>query len=184
MKAAFAVHLSLISWYCMPDDPVHLFLGWLIIYFLVEQQDLSYQFTAPWETWTHLKVCNSLTLQNYGLQHDCWVGLTLHSKKKWRDSWIFFYQTFHGPGLGKLFPARASLVSDISAGDRKSLNLYLQCSVWRQWPIMCCFIFVTYHQQLEQSKQISQNIEHCLAIHKNRRIDSHVGYLLIFGINC
>jgi len=30
-------------------------------------------------------------------------------------------------GLGKLFPARESLVSDIPAGDRKSLNLYLQC---------------------------------------------------------
>ena len=39
----------------------------------------------------------------------------------------FFYQTFQGLGLGKLFTARESLVSDIPAEDGKSLNLYLQC---------------------------------------------------------
>jgi len=38
----------------------------------------------------------------------------------------FFDQTFQGLGLGKLFPARESLVSDILAGDGKLLNLYLQ----------------------------------------------------------
>ena len=38
----------------------------------------------------------------------------------------YFYQTFQGLGLGKLFPAWESLVSDIPAGDGKSLNLYLQ----------------------------------------------------------
>jgi len=37
-------------------------------------------------------------------------------------------KTLQGLGLGKLFPARESLVSDILAGDRKSLNLYLQCN--------------------------------------------------------
>jgi len=40
----------------------------------------------------------------------------------------FSDQTFLGLGLGKLFPARESLVSDILAGDGKSLNLYLQCT--------------------------------------------------------
>jgi len=46
-----------------------------------------------------------------------------HTVKKIRDSWIYFDQTFQGLGLGKLFPARESLVSDILAGDRKSLDL-------------------------------------------------------------
>jgi len=41
----------------------------------------------------------------------------LHTKKKLLDSWFFFDQTFLGLGLGKLFPARESLVSDIPAGD-------------------------------------------------------------------
>ena len=40
----------------------------------------------------------------------------------------FFDQTFPGLGLGKLLSARESLVSDISAGDGKSKNLYLQCT--------------------------------------------------------
>jgi len=34
--------------------------------------------------------------------------------------------------MGTLFPARESLVSDILAGDRKSLNLYLQCTHCKQ----------------------------------------------------
>jgi len=34
-----------------------------------------------------------------------------------RDSWICFDQIFLGLGLGKLYPARGSLVSDIPAGD-------------------------------------------------------------------
>jgi len=54
----------------------------------------------------------------------------LYTVKKLRDSWIFFDQTFQGLGLGKLFPARESLVSDIPAGDRKLLNLYLQCETY------------------------------------------------------
>ena len=41
----------------------------------------------------------------------------LHCKTKLRDSWIFMDQTFLGLGLGKLFPAREILVSDITAGD-------------------------------------------------------------------
>jgi len=51
----------------------------------------------------------------------------VHCKKKSRDSWICFDQTSQGPGLGQLFGARECLVSDIPAGDGKSLNLYLQC---------------------------------------------------------
>jgi len=39
----------------------------------------------------------------------------------------FLDQIFQGLGLGKLFLARESLVSDIPAGDGKSLNLCLQC---------------------------------------------------------
>jgi len=54
---------------------------------------------------------------------------TLHCKKILRDSWIIFDQTFQGLGLGTLFPAWESLVSDIPAEDGKLLNLYLQCSV-------------------------------------------------------
>jgi len=50
-----------------------------------------------------------------------------HCEKKLRDSWIFFDQTFQGLELGRLFPARESLVSDIPAGDGKSPNLYSQC---------------------------------------------------------
>jgi len=39
-----------------------------------------------------------------------------------------FDQTFQGLGLGKLFPARESLVSDILAGDGKSLNFLFTVS--------------------------------------------------------
>jgi len=47
-----------------------------------------------------------------------------------QDSWICFDQTFLGLGLGKLFPASESLVSDNPAGDRNSLNLfYSKCSL-------------------------------------------------------
>jgi len=48
-------------------------------------------------------------------------------EKKFRDSWIYFDQTFLGLGLGKLFSARESLVSDILAGDRKTATPFLQC---------------------------------------------------------
>ena len=56
-------------------------------------------------------------------------AIHVHCKKILRDSWIIFDQTFQGLGLGTLFPARESLVSDIPAGDGKSINLYLQCTV-------------------------------------------------------
>jgi len=49
-------------------------------------------------------------------------------KKILRDSWIIFDQTFLGLGLGTLFPARESLISEIPAGDGNPLNLYLQCA--------------------------------------------------------
>jgi len=52
----------------------------------------------------------------------------LHCKENLRGSWNCFDQNFLGLGLGKLFPARESLVSDIPAGDGKLLNLFLQCS--------------------------------------------------------
>ena len=44
----------------------------------------------------------------------------LYSSYTVKDSWIFFEQTFPGLGLGKLFPARESLVGDIPAGDGKN----------------------------------------------------------------
>jgi len=50
--------------------------------------------------------------------------LSLHCKQKLRDSWIFFDQTFLGLGLGKLFPDRKSLVSDIPSGDRNIADLF------------------------------------------------------------
>jgi len=50
-------------------------------------------------------------------------------KKNYEIPEIFFDQTFRGLGLGRLFPATESLVSDIPAGDGKSLNLYLQCTL-------------------------------------------------------
>jgi len=56
-----------------------------------------------------------------------WQRLPYTVKKILPDSWIIFDQTFQGLVLGTLFPARESLVSDIPAGDRKSLNLYSQC---------------------------------------------------------
>jgi len=45
---------------------------------------------------------------------------------------FFFDQTFQGLGFGTLFPAREILVSDIPAGDGKSLKLYLHCIMKRK----------------------------------------------------
>jgi len=64
-----------------------------------------------------------------------YIGTRAHFKNKLRDSWIRFDQTFQGLGLGTLFPARESLVSEIPAGEGKSLNLYLQC---KQTTFLCC----------------------------------------------
>jgi len=50
--------------------------------------------------------------------------MTINTEKKITRFLDFFYQIFLGLGLGKLFPTRESLVSDIPAGDKKSLNLY------------------------------------------------------------
>jgi len=47
----------------------------------------------------------------------------------YQDSWICLNQTFLGLRLGKLFPARESLVSDIPAEDRNTANPFLQCTV-------------------------------------------------------
>jgi len=59
------------------------------------------------------------------------IEQTIHCKKNVRDSWICFDQTFLG--LGLLFPARESLVSDIPAGDGNTLNLFysVQLSVYK-----------------------------------------------------
>ena len=46
-----------------------------------------------------------------------------------RDSWIIFDQTFQGLGMGKLFPARESLVSDIPAGGGNPLNLFYSVTI-------------------------------------------------------
>ena len=48
--------------------------------------------------------------------------VTPHCKQIFRDSWIIFSQDFQGLGLGTLFPARESLVSDFLAGDREIAN--------------------------------------------------------------
>jgi len=53
--------------------------------------------------------------------------LTSHCKKNLLDSWTCFDQTFLRLGLGKFFPARESLASDILAGDGKTATLFLQC---------------------------------------------------------
>jgi len=51
-------------------------------------------------------------------------SFSLHCKKL-RDSWISFDQTFLGMGLGKLFPARENMVSDIPAGDGNTAKPFL-----------------------------------------------------------
>ena len=68
-------------------------------------------------------------------------------KKILGDSWIIFDYTFQGLVLGKLFPARESLVNDIPAGDRKSLNLYLQCTlyIYMYFESQCCGSVYSIH---------------------------------------
>jgi hypothetical protein len=56
----------------------------------------------------------------------------LHCKKLLRDSWIYFDQNFLGQELGRLFPARESLVSVIPAGDGNPRNHFLQCGHFRK----------------------------------------------------
>jgi len=51
----------------------------------------------------------------------------IHLEKKLSNSWICFDQTFLELGLGKLFPARQSLVNDIPAVDRNTAKPFLQC---------------------------------------------------------
>jgi len=47
--------------------------------------------------------------------------------KNVRNFWICLDQTFQGLGMGKLFPVRESLESDIPAGDRNTAKPLLQC---------------------------------------------------------
>jgi len=65
--------------------------------------------------------------QRKGIALDRAAISELHCKTNLRDSLIFFDQTFLGPGLGKLFLARESLVSDIPAGDGNIAKPFLQC---------------------------------------------------------
>jgi len=60
-----------------------------------------------------------------------------YTVKKLQDSWIFCDPIFQGLGLVTLFRARESLVSDIPAGDGKSLNLYLP-------------LFISHHRRLHK----------------------------------
>jgi len=62
------------------------------------------------------------------IQMDSYGLLCIHTvNKNVRYSGSCFDQTFLGLGLGRLFPASESFVSDIPAGDGNPLNLYLQC---------------------------------------------------------
>jgi len=47
--------------------------------------------------------------------------------KKFYETPGFFYQTFLGLGMGKLFPARESLESVIPAGDGNIANIFFHC---------------------------------------------------------
>jgi len=58
-------------------------------------------------------------------------ALSSEQTKKLRDSWICFDQTSLGLGLGKLFPARESLVSDIPAGDENTAKPFFTVYVLR-----------------------------------------------------
>jgi len=51
--------------------------------------------------------------------------MTTQFKKYLRHSWNFFYQTFLGLGLGKLFPARESFLNDILAGDGNTAKTFI-----------------------------------------------------------
>jgi hypothetical protein len=67
----------------------------------------------------------------------------VYSVKKIRDSWICFDQTFLRRGMGILFSARESLVSDIPAGEGNPLNLSLQCITRKELGIaLISYIFV------------------------------------------
>jgi len=60
-----------------------------------------------------------LIYRKYDTLEEIIYVLGLQCKKYLQDSWIGFDQTFLGLGLGlgKFFPVRESLVSDIPAGD-------------------------------------------------------------------
>jgi len=51
---------------------------------------------------------------------------SVNCKKDLRDFWTYFDRTFLGLGLGKLFPAKESLVDDILAGDVNTAKPFLQ----------------------------------------------------------
>jgi len=51
--------------------------------------------------------------------------VSTYCKKDLRDSWIYFDYTILRLGLGKLFPARGSLESDILVGDRNTAIPFL-----------------------------------------------------------
>jgi len=95
----------------------------LFIFDLLHGTDDQAEFRKSWPsgyTFVALLYSFPCLLSAYS-GYDCTV---LKKLTRFLDS---FDQTFLGLGLGKLFPARESLVSDIPAGDGKSLGLYLQC---------------------------------------------------------
>jgi len=84
---------------------------------------------------------------------------TPHFKKKLRDSWICFDQTFPGRGKGILFPARETLVSDIPAGDGNPLNLFFTVHASGGSNIFNHFGLVWEHVQIKKSRVKSKGLE-------------------------
>jgi len=64
----------------------------------------------------------------HAMQFKC----TVYTVKKITRFLDLFDQTFLGRGMGILFPARESLVSDIPARDGNPLKLFLQCKYTRK----------------------------------------------------
>jgi len=52
----------------------------------------------------------------------------------------------HSPGTIKLFPVRESSISEIPAGDRKIINLFLQCTHASHYHPLYCFCWLPFNQ--------------------------------------
>jgi len=97
----------------------------------------------------------------------CTFFTTLY--KNLRDSWICFDQTFLGLGLGKSFPARESLVSDIPAGDRNPINLFLQCIQFHSWILKSYNLYLVFIGELGRSRIFL--CSNCLLVNPLDRFD-------------
>jgi hypothetical protein len=101
------------------------------IYFFSNVHDLS---NCPWlfRSLNFLSVSvQVLSMQSQisgllGLLFSCPPVFQSFCTQILRPLWLFYPQVF-GSGIIKFFPARESLVCDISAGDGKTANLILQC---------------------------------------------------------